>query len=1008
MIKDWANTLILMFFLLFVLLSNEVVAQKFNIQQYTANTGLPSNNIFDIEFDELGYIWFATSDGVVKYDGSSYTTYGQENGLADQVLFDIFLDKSGTLWASTDQGGVAKYVDGMFEYPEELDWLDSTIVHYIGQDKNGDLWISMDKKGFVILDENLSIKQKVTTQNGLSSDLMFHFNFDFDDRVLISTYGGLSIYSYEEKKIIDVLNLYDGLIGEKVYESIIDRNNNIWVATDQGVSVIHPDGKITNREFVAGNRLGYVFALEETADGKIWIGSDRSGLFWVSGSEETHITVNNGLSSNNIFNLTESPTGEIWISTDGNGVNVFIDDDFRIYDESSDLDAYSATSIVETKDGTIWITTEHGISSLKEGVFTNYSISSREFENEQILRSVALPNGNILMISNNYSLIEFDGSNFIRSKYASIFENELINRIKVIDDSIWFMALRRVISDKNGIITYYEPETDNSWKNEFNSIFKDSRGLYWLATQGGLVHFDNGSFHYITVDDGLRNNRISHIDEDSNGNIWIVNNVGIDIIEGIEADGGFERIKYFETDNLYLDETNFIQFDSSGNLWQGTNAGLNYYNLAEFSESGIYQQLHIPLQNYGYGTEFSTYGSLLGTDSTLYFGSYNSGLITYDFKISENELIYDRAPDVIIWSIKAGSEEVFNREQNGVLNNELVVENSQNSVSIKLSAISEKYPRRIIYRYRLAGLQDDWVVAENISQIRYESLPPGMFNLIVQTKAPNSNWSELQQVVSFKVKKPFYFRLWFISIIIMILGVIAIGIDRGRVTLIEKNLLKSKVDEQTKDIQNALDEKEVLIKEIHHRVKNNLAVISGLLDLQSRQIDEGPATEALQNSMTRVLAMAKIHEQLYQNEDLSNVNFKNFITNLVRSLDNTINNAEFPTQINEHVEDISVDVNIGVPLGLMINEILSNSFKHAFQNLGTSKLASIDIEFSCKDEKYYVLRIADNGIGSNKDLLEINHQSLGMTLIKSWASQLDAELTYSGSNGSVFEAKIPI
>ncbi|MBO6795372.1 MAG: hypothetical protein JJ895_15805 [Balneolaceae bacterium] len=997
-----------MFFLICVLQNNEVLAQKFNIQQYTANTGLPSNNIFDIEFDELGFIWFATSDGVVKYDGSSYTSYDQENGLADPVLFDIFLDKSGTLWASTDQGGIARYADGMFEYPDELEWLDSTIVHYIGQDKNGDLWISMDEKGFVILDENLSVKQKVTTQNGLSSNLMFHFNFDFDDRVYISTYEGLSIYSYKEQKIIDVLNLDDGLIGGKVYESFVDRNENIWVATDQGVSVIHPDGKITNREFVAGNRLGYIFAIEETSDGKIWLASDRSGLFWIDGTKETHITVKNGLSSNNIFNLTKSPNGEIWISTDGNGANVFIDDDFRIYDESSDLDAYSATSIVESDDGTIWVTTENGISALRDSRFTNHVISKREFENEQILRSVALPNGNILMITNNYSLIEFDGSNFITSKYSSLFENELINRIEVIDDTIWFMALRRVISDTNGTITYYEPETDNSWKNEFNTIFKDSRGLYWIGTQGGLVHFDNGSFRYITVDDGLRNNRISHIDEDSNGNLWIVNNVGIDIIEGIEADGGFENIRHFETDDLYLDETNFIQFDFSGNLWQGTNAGLNYYNLSEFSETGAYQHIHIPLQNYGYGTEFSTYGGLLGTDSTLYFGSYNSGLIAYDFKISENELLYDRAPDVIIWSIKAGSEEVFNQQENGMLDRELVIENSQNSVSIKLSAISEKYPRRIIYRHRLAGLQNDWVIAENISQIRYESLPPGTFNLVVQTKAPNSDWSELQQVGSFKVKKPFYFRLWFISLMLITLGVIVIGIDRGRVSLIEKNLLKSKVDEQTKDIQKALDEKEVLIKEIHHRVKNNLAVISGLLDLQSRQIEEGPATEALQNSMTRVLAMAKIHEQLYQNEDLANVNFKNFITNLVRSLDSTISNSDFPTQINEHVEDISVDVNVGVPLGLMINEILSNSFKHAFQNLDKSTLATIDIAFSRIDASYYHLRISDNGIGSQKNLLEMEHQSLGMTLIKSWAAQLDAELTYDGSDGSVFEAQIPV
>lgn len=86
-----------------------VFAQKFNIQQYTANTGLPSNNVFDVEFDKLGNVWFATSDGVVKYDGAVYKTYNQDDGLKDPVLFDLFIDHSGILWASTDQGGVAKY-----------------------------------------------------------------------------------------------------------------------------------------------------------------------------------------------------------------------------------------------------------------------------------------------------------------------------------------------------------------------------------------------------------------------------------------------------------------------------------------------------------------------------------------------------------------------------------------------------------------------------------------------------------------------------------------------------------------------------------------------------------------------------------------------------------------------------------------------------------------------------------------------------------------------------------
>lgn len=188
-----------------------VFAQKFNIQQYTANTGLPSNNVFDVEFDKLGNVWFATSDGVVKYDGAVYKTYNQDDGLKDPVLFDLFIDHSGILWASTDQGGVAKYEKGTFTYPPQLDWIDSTIVHYIGQDPQGNLWLSLDNAGFVILDENLETKHRFTIAEGLPSDLMFHFNFQLQDRVLISTYAGVAAYDYELNEITDIWNLEDGL-----------------------------------------------------------------------------------------------------------------------------------------------------------------------------------------------------------------------------------------------------------------------------------------------------------------------------------------------------------------------------------------------------------------------------------------------------------------------------------------------------------------------------------------------------------------------------------------------------------------------------------------------------------------------------------------------------------------------------------------------------------------------------------------------------------------------------
>ncbi len=999
----------LLFFSLICLFANgSVFAQKYNIQQYTANTGLPTNNIFDIVFDEKGNVWFASYDGVIKYDGHNYDVYDEKSGLKDPVLYDLLLDNQNNLWASTEDGGIAKFSNGSFHYPEELSWLDTTIVHFMMQANDGNIWLSVDQLGVYIIDEELKVVDHISLDDGLPAVRISHFYNTNSNQILISSHAGLAVYNQLTKEIEQTYTIDNGLSGSRVYESLVDREGRIWMAHDKGASVVQEDGSIINYEELAGARIGLALTITESNDGKIWVGSNRGGLFWIDGDEETHITIKHGLSANNIYRFVESKSGNIWIATDGNGISVFKDNNFRIYDDVSVLDAKRATSLIEQDDGTVWITTEYGISSFKNGVFKNYRADPELLSGELLLTSAQLPDGNIIMVTNNYSLIEFDGKNFFRSKYSELFDGLIFNSVEVDGNTIWFVGDSNLIKVEGEKVEYVLKHKERAWKTDYQLLLKDNRGLTWIATLGGLVVLHDGETTLIDKEDGLSSEWITIIEEDPYGNIWVVTSVGIDIIKGIEEDGSFKTIQPFKTADLYFDEANFLQFDHNGNLWQGTNSGLNYYQFEEPNSFDVYEHFHFPLNSFGYGTEFAYRASLLANDSTLYFGTYNSGLISFNFDQIDNEIEYEPAPVMHIQSMLAKGEEVYSQENQRLTDEILTLNFSQNRVTINLSSISEKYPGRINYRYKLLGLQEQWEVAENITQIQYEILPPGNYNLVVQTKAPNSDWSAIQDVVSFKIKKPFFLKIWFIALILLLVCVLVYIIVKGRVSIIEKNLLQSKVDAQTEDIQHALDEKEVLIKEIHHRVKNNLAVISGLLDLQSRQIDEGPATEALQNSMTRVLAMAKIHEQLYQNEDLSNVNFKNFITNLVRSLDNTISNAEFPTQINEHVEDISVDVNVGVPLGLMINEILSNSFKHAFQNLGTSKSASIDIEFSLKDDQYYQLRIADNGVGSEENLLDINHQSLGMTLIKSWASQLDAELTYNGNHGSVFEAKIPV
>jgi two-component sensor histidine kinase len=211
------------------------------------------------------------------------------------------------------------------------------------------------------------------------------------------------------------------------------------------------------------------------------------------------------------------------------------------------------------------------------------------------------------------------------------------------------------------------------------------------------------------------------------------------------------------------------------------------------------------------------------------------------------------------------------------------------------------------------------------------------------------------------------------------------------------------VDEQTKDLSRALSEKEVLIKEIHHRVKNNLAVVSGLLELQSWSLPDGIAKLAMQESKLRVMAMSKVHEYLYQNEDLARVDFRRFLDDLVKSVASTMKKPGQDIEIILYSEEIHLNVNIGIPVGLMVNEMVSNSYKHAFKG---KKEGSISLSLEEQESSYFLV-LKDDGIGSEDNLLERETESLGTTLIKSLASQVNAIVTYSGINGAKYEVTIP-
>lgn len=211
--------------------------------------------------------------------------------------------------------------------------------------------------------------------------------------------------------------------------------------------------------------------------------------------------------------------------------------------------------------------------------------------------------------------------------------------------------------------------------------------------------------------------------------------------------------------------------------------------------------------------------------------------------------------------------------------------------------------------------------------------------------------------------------------------------------------------ETERRLQQALREKQVLLSEVHHRVKNNLAIISGLLELQWAEVGDRNVRFALKDSQRRIHTMALIHEKLYQTENYSDIGFDRYVGELLDSIERTYRREELNVEMKSDIDKIDLNIDRAIPLGLMINELVSNCFKHAFEGRMRGK---ITVELKNEDKMLH-LRVADNGKGLPEDFEIERSKSLGMKLVDTLARQLDGSLNYGrGERGSEFRVAIAL
>ena len=203
---------------------------------------------------------------------------------------------------------------------------------------------------------------------------------------------------------------------------------------------------------------------------------------------------------------------------------------------------------------------------------------------------------------------------------------------------------------------------------------------------------------------------------------------------------------------------------------------------------------------------------------------------------------------------------------------------------------------------------------------------------------------------------------------------------------------------------HSIKEKEVLLQEIHHRVKNNLSVISSLVNLQSSTIETpDEAIEALDETSKRIFSIALVHEHLYQSTDYSGIDMSEYLETLIGQLQDTI--TEKPKiKLATELDAISMNINRAVPTGLLVNELITNALKHAFPE---QKEGEITVKMEKNNSTNFNLIVEDNGIGISEEQRE-SMESLGMVLIQTLVKQIDGKLAVTTENGTRFKITIPL
>lgn len=826
----------------------------FNFRHYTNKDGLSHNTVYHAIQDKRGFMWFATDDGLNRFDGQIFTVYRNNSWLQndqgllhDHILF-LFEDSMGRVWVCTEAGTCYYDYDTNKFHPLHSLTGQSTERYFtrIVDDKKKNLWFT----GYSgILRYNMDTKQQTfyqqfnpvyvtTTQHGPPAFAGFYdVHLYQDDSDQFTTIPVITGEDKEKGIHISVIKEvpYGGYLvgtnkgGLRMYYSgsgktetvipdiqvrdiLLYQTNTYWIASETGVyiynlidkSVINLRKSLTNEYTIADNA---VYSLTKDSEGGVWLGSFFGGLAYLPSNHQNFTyfiggKTHPGMLGNTVREIHPDKYGNLWLGTEDNGVNRYNPETGEIvnFSPGNPQRKLSATNIhgLYPKGDTLWVGTfNRGIDLLH--IPTGKIIKRYDSENTK---------GGI----DNFVLcfMETSTGDFLVGTAIGVF--------------------------------IYEPGRDNfsRWHDvsgHTRQIYEDRQGRIWVATNIGLRKYDPGKAKdpvtcYAATDissgSGLGSNNTTSVFEDSKGRIWITTAYGFSLYN--ELTGSFDRIT---TQNGL--PSNFIYRiveDDANNFWISSANGLIKLNPETF-------EMRIFTHKDGlHESQFNYCSSYKAKDGTIYMGTID-GMISFNPRTLKEDTF---SPPLYITRVYVPDNPKKNILRSSASDMTYTLKLPYNTPTFAISYIAPSFtsPQTIHYSYMLEGFDKDWVEMGTTKEVTFANLSPGKYTFHVRSTNSSQVWQNNDQLMLIIISPPWWSTIWaYIAYALALVSLSAALYKFNKAKLIrrQRDKLEAFETEKEKELYNS---KIQFFTFITHEIRTPLTLIRAPLE---KIITSGDGTE---------------------------------------------------------------------------------------------------------------------------------------------------------------------